>query len=72
MWASETIPDDWSEAVLLPLFKKGDKKLCANYRGISLLDVAAKAFVVLLLKGFQMARDSRTRPTQGGFRPGRG
>ncbi|CAE1265760.1 unnamed protein product [Acanthosepion pharaonis] len=52
--------------------EKGDRKVCSNYRGISLLDVAAKTFAVLLLKRFQTARDARTRPTQCGFRPGKG
>ncbi|CAE1283158.1 unnamed protein product [Acanthosepion pharaonis] len=72
VWTTETVPDDWGHAVLLPFFKKGDKKVCSNYRGISLLDVAAKTFAVLLLKRFQTARDARTRPTQCGFRPGKG
>ncbi len=34
-------PNNWSEAAILPLFKKGDKRICPNYRGISLIDVAA-------------------------------
>ncbi len=28
VWLSETVPNNWSEAVLLPLFKKGDKRIC--------------------------------------------
>ncbi len=35
VWLSEAVPNNWSEAVLLPLFKKGDKRICSNYRGIS-------------------------------------
>ncbi len=57
---------DWREAILVPFFKKG-----ANYRGISLLDIAAKAFISVLLRRFQSVQDKRTCPTQGGFRPGR-
>ncbi|CAE1309458.1 unnamed protein product [Acanthosepion pharaonis] len=72
VWTTETVPDDWRHAVLLPFFKKGDRMVCSNYRGISLLNVAAKTFAVLLLKRFQTARDARTRPTQCGFRPGKG
>ncbi|CAE1141694.1 unnamed protein product [Acanthosepion pharaonis] len=72
VWTTETVPDDWGHAVLLPFFKKGDRKVCSNYRGISLLDVAAKTFAVLLLKRFQTVRDARTHPTQCGFRPGKG
>ncbi|CAE1256061.1 unnamed protein product [Acanthosepion pharaonis] len=67
VWLSEAYPADWSEAILLPFFKKGDRRLCSNYRGISLIDVVAKVFAVLLLRRFQGIRDLRTRPSQGGY-----
>ncbi len=44
-WLCEAVPYNLSEAVLLPLFKKGDKRICSNYRGISLINVAAKVLV---------------------------
>ena len=72
VWLSETYPADWSEAIQLLFFKNGNRKLCSNYRGISLIVVVAKAFAVLLLWRFQRDRDLRTRPSQSGFRPGRG
>ena len=72
VWLSETYPTYWSEAILLPFFKKCVRKLCTNCKGISYIDVVAKAFAVLLLRRFQSVRDLRTRPSQGGFRPGRG
>ncbi len=37
----ETMPDDWSGAVIIPFFKKGDKRQRSNYRGICLIDIAA-------------------------------
>ncbi len=52
MWLCEAVPNNWIEAFLLTLFKKGDKRICSNYRGISLIDVAAKVFGVILLKRF--------------------
>ncbi len=42
------------------------------HRGISLIDVAAKVFGVILVKRFQYERDQRARPNQSDFRPGRG
>ncbi len=72
VWLYEAVPNNWSESVLLHLFKKGDKRICSNYRGISMIDITAKVLGVILLKRFQSERDQRTRPNQSGFRPGRG
>nr|VZI24942.1 unnamed protein product [Spirometra erinaceieuropaei] len=71
-WRDEVVPDDWGLGILVPILKKGDKTRCENYRGISLIDVAAKALATVLLRRFQAVRDSRTRPNQAGFRAGRG
>ncbi len=30
VWLSEAVPNNWIEAVLLPLFKKKDKWICSN------------------------------------------
>ncbi|VDM01484.1 unnamed protein product [Schistocephalus solidus] len=51
---------------MVPVHKKGNKTRCKNYRGISLIDIAAKIFAIVLLRGFQAVRDSRTSciPTQ--------
>ncbi len=45
VWLCEAVPNNWSEAVLLPLIKNGDKRTCSNYRGIGLIDVVAKVFL---------------------------
>ena len=72
VWTTKTFPKDWKVSVLVPLYKKGDKAICGNYRGISLIDHAMKIFCVILLNRFKDARDKLTRPEQAGFRPGRG
>jgi hypothetical protein len=36
------IPDDWKEALLTPLFKKGDKSTPSNYRPVSLTSICSK------------------------------
>jgi len=39
------VPEEWVNAVLVPLFKgKGDRFECKNYRAISLLSVPGKLF----------------------------
>ncbi|BHF74096.1 hypothetical protein SprV_0401718000 [Sparganum proliferum] len=71
-WRNEIVPDDWGSGIFVPILKKEDKTRCKNYRGISLIDVAAKILAIVLLRRFQAVRDSRTRPNQAGFRAGRG
>ena len=61
IWSTETIPMNWHTTIILPIPKGGDLTLCSNYRGISLLDVAAKIFSAILLKRFASERDIRTR-----------
>ena len=36
------VPDDWKQALVAPIFKKGDKSTPANYRHISLTSVCCK------------------------------
>ena len=44
VWHEELVPPKWSEGLIVNLFKKGDKEDPGNYRGITLLSVAGKAF----------------------------
>ena len=39
-----TPPDQWITSIIVPLPKKGDLSLMTNYRGISLLSIAAKVY----------------------------
>ena len=58
-------------ALLCPVFKKGDKCLCSNYRGISLLDISGKLYARVVSNKFWKWRDPRVREQQAGFRDGR-
>ena len=69
-WNSQSIPDDWSNAIILPIHKKGSTTDCHNYRGISLLSVGAKVYEGILEARLRNAIDSKLQQEQSGFRMG--
>ena len=49
IWNKEELPDEWKGSVIVPIYKKGDKTDCNNYRGISLLPTTYKVLSNILL-----------------------
>ena len=49
IWETEEIPKNWKDAIIVPVFNKGRRKDCGNYRGISLLSIAEKILTGILL-----------------------
>ena len=47
-WKLGKTPRDWQTGVIIPIFKKGDRKQCTNYRGISLLSLSRKVYAKCL------------------------
>ena len=45
IWREREVPQQWKDAVITLLHKKGDKTQCGNYRGISLVSHAGKALL---------------------------
>jgi len=48
-WNKEELPEEWKEAIIVPIYNKGDKADCYNYRGISLLPTTYKTLSNILL-----------------------
>ena len=65
------VPDEWKVSGIIPIFKKGDASVCANYRGIALMSLAAKLYNRILLNRIQPHVEPLLRPNQNGFRVGR-
>ncbi|KAI8509483.1 hypothetical protein Bbelb_133310 [Branchiostoma belcheri] len=63
--------EQWITNVIIPLPKKGDLTLMTNYRGISLMSVAAKVYNKILLMRIKEHVDPILRKNQAGFRPSR-
>ena len=57
-WTTEIIPTDGIDAIIAILFKKGDRRQCGNYRGISLLSAVGKAFADAILQRLHLFADS--------------
>ena len=64
-------PLQWTTSKIVPIPKKGDLSQMANYRGISLMSVAAKLYNRLLLERLRPIVDPILRKNQAGFRRGR-
>jgi Reverse transcriptase (RNA-dependent DNA polymerase) len=69
-WSDEKLPSEWKTGVICPIFKKGCKLECANYRGISLLPSAYKIFSNILADRLQPLMEDFLHPYQAGFRRG--
>ena len=68
-----TVPNSWKDATVVTIYKnKGDRAVCGNSRGISLLGAAGKVFARFLLKRLVDTISEGILPdTQCGFRSNR-
>ena len=49
IWNKEELPEELKESIIVPIYKKGDKADCNNYRGISLFPTTYKIVSNILL-----------------------
>ena len=71
IWKTEQMPQEWNTAIICPIYKKGDKLECRNYRGISLLNVTYKIFTNLLARYIEPYVEELLGDYQCGFQKGR-
>lgn len=69
-WSEEKLPNEWKMGVICPIFKKGCKLECKNYRGISLLPTAYKILSIILAERLKPLMENFLQPYQAGFRRG--
>ena len=69
VWIKKTIPDDWRRGIILPFWKnKGNKEVCSNHRGITLLSIPGKLFAMILLERIRPTFHNHHRSEQAGFK----
>jgi hypothetical protein len=70
-WTGETLPRSWTEGVLCPVYKKGDKLDCKNYQGICILNVTCKVFVKILYDRLLPHANAAVQDYKAGFQSGK-
>jgi len=71
IWKEETLPTEWTEGIICPIYKKGDRMICSNYKPITLLNVAYKIFTTLINNRLSSIVESKLEDCQMVFRPNR-
>nr|VZI10234.1 unnamed protein product [Spirometra erinaceieuropaei] len=74
MWRQGEVPKDFKDATIMHLYKrKGNRQVCDNHRGITLLNIAGKIFARILLNRPNNHLEQGLLPkSQCGFRRHRG
>lgn len=73
IWETGEVPQDFKNAMVLPMYKnKGDKSCCDNYRGISLLSSTGKVLSTILNNRLTTIAEYHNPECQAGFRKNRG
>ena len=65
-------PIQWTEGIIVPIYKKGDRDSATNYRGVTLLDTLSKTFTKLIntrISGWAET-EGKFADGQAGFRDG--
>ena len=65
----DMVPNEWKKAIITSIFKKGDRRNCNNYRGISVLPTLARIYGRILKE--RIEKQIVESEEQNGFRMGR-
>jgi len=49
IWNKEELPEEWKGSIIVPIYKKGDKRDCINYRGYHFLPTMNKIVSNIIL-----------------------
>jgi hypothetical protein len=71
IWKKKVMLEEWNTGLICPIFKKGSKLECKNYRGIALLNIAYKVLSCIILECTNQHAESVLEEHQCGFTCGR-
>ena len=73
VWKDGIAPMEWRQSIIIPIWKrKGDRRECSQYRGISLLSQSSKVFARILKKRIRYIVEPQLSENQFGFRKNKG
>ena len=72
VWLERQVPQEWVDAILVPIPKKGNLHSCDNWRGMALLDVVGKLVARIVQSRLQIVAEQELPESQCGFRRGCG
>jgi hypothetical protein len=67
----QKVPEQWKVAIITSIHKKGDKRKCDNYRGISVTSTFSRIYGQILAKLLELEYKNVEMEEQSGFRAGR-
>jgi hypothetical protein len=71
IYTENRIPNEWRNAIVIPIFKKGVRRDPKNYRGINILNTCYKICSKILNMKLQSYSEDFMTETQNGFWKGR-
>ena len=71
IWCKGKWPDNWTKSLIITLPKKGDLKVCNNYRTLSLISHPSKVLLRVILNRLKHQAEDIIAEEQAGFMKGR-
>jgi hypothetical protein len=71
IWVQHKMPEEWSMGIIQPIYKKGDKLECSNYRATSLINVTYKVLLGIQYNRLTVYAEKILGEYQCGFRANR-
>ena len=71
IWTTGIWPKAWTQSLIITIPKKGNLKLCNNYRTISLISHPSKVLLNVILNSLRPQAENIIAEEQAGFRVGR-
>ena len=71
IWINGKWPDNWTKSLVITLPKKGDLKVCNNYRTLSLISHPSKVLLRVILNRLKHQAKEKIAEEQAGFMKGR-